>query len=491
MANLLQLIEIQKVKSSAMNSKYNNVLNENKEIITACDTIKKHLSGTDIDKLCTEANNKIISKLSFRESIWSEKKSLPTKLSKIETTLGVVSDCYSLLSSLPQVKLSELRRIADKLNMVIIPINYTEIEKLFETQDNEKELKANFKAFRKALICDKTRNYQMYLLCPIDYYSVWQQIISPVEKSIYFSEYFDNISTYIELMIPAQKNLYLATQSNAENLKTLADSFNKNISNLNKKIYSISDKLTTVENKMMTELKKLNEKVENLEQKTNKLEADLETTQLQLQKQAEFIYRNLDPILFAVQEDIDVVNDDYNCLIGMCWGEDISDNYLEFKGIAINNKRIANIPLKETIVSLDLLKYKSDKNALDEDIQNFSREIKEKIWESIVIQLRSRNHYNNIKFEDEVFKFSKNPFIYAKCYYHHAKNCIFISKIEIFFYEDLLCTGEFDINKYTDNFSWDNSDHFYRFYNNNTENYSLSIKKNLRYAIENELNLLL
>jgi hypothetical protein len=284
----------------------------------------------------------------IRNDRWIKNRVLPSKLQKVYTCNGEVPDAVTALNALPKVNISQYRNLADRFNMVIIPIQYTQIDKLFDTQPDSSRLKNGLKYFDELLRQDTTTTYQEYLLCPIDYYNVWEQIKSDTVKNIYYAPYFENIFATLDLLIPSQKNLYLATKTNDENLKTLAASFDANIKTLNDKITAVSNKVNKLEIDFIKEKQK-NAEVQAQLQAQNQ---ELRSTVLQQQQEIQFLYRNIDPILFAVPEDTDITTDDTTSIVGLCWGADIADMIFEMKGIKIEHEDLNKINPIYTLLNI-------------------------------------------------------------------------------------------------------------------------------------------
>jgi len=385
MPNLLQAVKFEN-KPVKLLEKDNDIINNFGKVIDLYKQSLEYLGETP--ELKNKINNKLKNEsLEIRKNSWITERRLPPKLKKIPSCDGEYSDILTALNHLPKVKISEYRTLANIFNMVIIPVEYTEIDKLFDIEDNSYELKKGYKYFNELLRQDTTTNYQCYLLCPIDYYNVWEQIKSDVIKGIYYSDYFENIFQTLDLIIPTQKNLYMATKTNDENLKSLAQSFDINIKTLSDKINSISNKL----NKLETEF--INEKYRNRQVQMN-LESQnqqLQNTILKQQKQIEYLYCRLDPILFAVPENIDITNDDITSVVGLCWGKDIDEIIFEMKNTLIiqddfkkiNPINIESKMLKENF-TLDYNKimdrYKYILEIIKKNIQELNNRRYNKYW---------------------------------------------------------------------------------------------------------------
>lgn len=349
MAKLLQILEKEKIQSR-IKAKDSTVLNKNKENIEIVEKVMD-LFG-EINQLTYKSMSNTISLLSFREAYWNEHNKLNKSMIDIDTIYGKLTDNLSEISKLPQVKLSNLRKISEKLNMPILPIEYCELDKVFEINDNSDKLKKDFDIFKKIVfnnipsISDK---YTLYIMCPIDYYSVWEQIKTDVIKDIYIPESLDDVFTTIELMIPTQKNLYVASKVNDENLKEINSTFKANVKVLSEKIVKISKKVEKHE----IELIKQKQEIENLKEENE----ELKIANIKRIEEIKLLYSLLDPIIFAIDKDIDIEEEETNVIIGMCFGADIDEHYLELKGIAVENKKLTDIKLIETLPKLGTFLY--------------------------------------------------------------------------------------------------------------------------------------
>jgi len=266
----------------------------------------------------------------IRKNTWINERKLPELLTRIPSCDGGYSDVLTALNYLPKVKLSEYRTLADVFNMVIIPIEYTEINKLFDSQDNSKELKNGLSYFINLLKQDVTTQYQCYILCPIDYYNIWEQIKSDIVVDIYYSDYFDSVFQTLNLLIPIQKNLYMATQTNDENLKSLAQTFDTNIKILNTNLTSLSNKIDKLERESI--------KIKQEQSFLQEQNMQLQETVIKQQAEINYLYCKLDPILFAVPKNTNVIMDEVTSIVGLCWGSDIDEIIFKMKNVAINHK---------------------------------------------------------------------------------------------------------------------------------------------------------
>ena len=355
MPNLLQAVKFE-TKTINLLTKENAQLKDFNSMIDLYNKTIPFVGQTE--QLKNKINEKIRKESDIiRRDKWTNSRKLPSAFQKIDSCNGQSADTLTVLNLLPKVKISEYKKLADAFNMVIIPLEYTQIDKLFDTQTNAKELKSGLRYFKELLRQDITTKYQMYILCPIDYYNVWEQIKTEVVKEIYYAPYFEFIFSTLELMIPSQKNLYLSMKANEENMKEMNASFNANIDTLNNKIRSVSTKV----NKLEVEFIKEKQKNKEIQLKQEEETQELKKVMLKQKKEIEFLYMNIDPGLFAVPKETNILTDDEEVsLVGLCWGADIDAMVYDMKGITIEHKDLKKIDPINIEKSMDSSGFRLD-----------------------------------------------------------------------------------------------------------------------------------
>ena len=428
MPNLLQGVKIEYNIEFLMQPQETSTVTDLKKVLTLykqsknlLKTVPKEFQDAIDLKLKNDVN-------SVRNEKWKTHRSLPDKLIRQYNHDGEYSDVLTALNALPKVKISEFRNLADKFNMVIIPVEYTEVDKIFDIQKNSSELKQGLKYFNELLRQDTTTKYQSYILCPIDYYNIWEQIKSDKLLKIYYAEYFENIFQTLELIIPTQKNLYLASKTNDENLKALSLSFDTNIKTLNDKITSISSKVNKLELEFIEEKRRTRNQIERLQD----AQSSLQSTVLQQQRQIEFLYCQLDPILFAIPKETDIVEDDSVSIVGLCWGEDIDEMIFDMKGITIEHKDLAEINPLNIKSKMDKDGFKLEYGKIVDGNEYILKIIKDNIQE-----LNNKRYKNNWKNNDPSINDYKVGYDLALknlrliLKYEHCYSGMYIKSIEI------------------------------------------------------------
>ena len=322
-----------------------------------------------------------------RKEYWKKYKRLTKEYRNQQYLNGDLPDHLTILNTLDKVKLSEYRKLADKFSMVITPIEYTEVEKLFQFHETPEKMVKALNFFKFLLEEDDSSNYDLYLVCPVDYYNVWEQIKSEKDSPIYYPEQLEDKFEMLEMLIPTQKNLYLASKINEKNIQNLAGTMEKNIGVLNTGIQKISNKMDKFELDQLEkgrlvaeELQALNKKVTDIQldiKEDKRIEAELKAKEiesnklrvqelekskariLELEKDkirqskleklnlaevAEWrtFYMKYDPILFAVEKEADIIMGDDTSIVGLCWGVDIDERTFDLKNITVQNSELTS-----------------------------------------------------------------------------------------------------------------------------------------------------
>jgi phosphotransferase system IIB component len=259
------------------------------------------------------------------------------------------------LNKLKKVNISEFRNIADKLRMVIVPIEYVEDFNMFNNVSGASDLFDAYIKFKTLLEDDPTRKYELYLLCPISYYSIWSQIKSDSNKEIYYPEYFDSVFQTLELMIPTQRNLYIGMKNNEANITAASDAFKENIQQLSTKITKLSTKINNLERKFIQaeiEKQKMESAARVKRDQHEEIKMTIDNLNLSAADTVNMEYLDLDPVLFAVEKGTDIVTSNNTSIVGLCWGKDLDDAYALMKNITIYNKGISAHNVNKYMLSI-------------------------------------------------------------------------------------------------------------------------------------------
>lgn len=309
------------------------------------DLLKLNQDAKSLVGNIAELNSKIDNSLfqileDIRLVSWRTNRTLPKNYELLHTSNGSKADQFTALNRLPKAGIAQFRNLADMMNMVIFPVDYTDIYEVFKTQPNNFSLKVHYQYITKLVETDYTTKYNIYMLAPIQYYNLWNHIKSNKDLPIYYPASLESVFTTIELMVPAQRNLYLATKANTDNIAKLAanmdnieTSLKTNIDTINNKLENVIARVNTLEAKQI----ELQQKQLIQEEENKKLKQQLVTAEMYMAS-----LRNVDPIMFAVPANVNITTEDANALIMMFWGADIDEMIFKFKGIEIKPNKNNN-----------------------------------------------------------------------------------------------------------------------------------------------------
>ena len=258
------------------------------------------------------------------------------------------------LMKYPIVSVSQLKQIADALSFVILPIDYTDIEKVFslyakaDSQDYQYynrdyyaySLRSAFCEFRDTIkVCTEMSfiNPQtIYILAPLSFYDVWREVSCEEILPKYFPTDLFSLSTTLGLIIPTQRNLYKMTSANTESIREMKKTMDMNFQMLKQSIEECHRRINWVERMVDS----LNAKVASMQVKLN--EAELKIAQLET-----MLYCLLDPIIFAVDSKVDIskpVSNNARARIGLCFGPEMPVDFFINNGLTIiSDKRFDTV----------------------------------------------------------------------------------------------------------------------------------------------------
>lgn len=254
------------------------------------------------------------------------------------------------LSIYPMTTVKSIKALADKLNMIIVPIEFVDLPELFKAVEgcstngdyyysrNHYSQNEHFRAIKNATDSlneiKKSRNLksQMYILCPMSYYSFWNEISSTLSVNKYYPVALESIFMTIDLMLPAQRNLYSMSKANEASYKNLSSELQRNIEMIGQTLKNMESRVSTLESQMQVVRKK--QEAQEIEMKR------LKEVEAQMQQ---MMYRILDPLVFYVHnESIDFRDESQlnrKAHLVSCFGPEFPVEFLESNGIMIYNMK--------------------------------------------------------------------------------------------------------------------------------------------------------
>lgn len=271
-----------------------------------------------------EAYNITISRLTF-DSV------------KLENTMMNDSRYNLIMNNLPRANMSDVRELAKKLDMVIIPVEFSHPKVLF---GEDRKLSDMFNMFNNNTEDD------LYVMCPVNFYNHYRHLISKSEKEMFIPERFQSAFDALEMT--------------RETLSFILDKIDENsneIVMLNKRIDDLANRVDILEN------------------------IERERREEQKRREMEFKYRNLDPMIINIPKDANVNEYDGETKIHMLWGADLPDILLENKNLEVfkDNKyaypeKIYDFIAKSDVFNMPQVRFKSAEDLVNRFYKNKSIE---------------------------------------------------------------------------------------------------------------------
>lgn len=251
------------------------------------------------------------------------------------------------LSIYPTVNLSQLKKMADALSFVILPIDYVDIAKVFEMYKGIGHNDGSYYTYAEGIYeaYDEFQNViercvdselinpqTIYILAPLSFYDCWLEVSNEKVLSKYFPRDLFTVSTTLGLLIPAQRNLFKMAQTNSRNIQEMKQTMDANFKMLKRSVEDCYTRISWVENMMCS----LNAKVDSL--KTELQEAKIKVAELETK-----LYCMLDPVIFTVDSSVDISKPDSNkakARIGICFGPEMPMDFFVERGLAYISDKI-------------------------------------------------------------------------------------------------------------------------------------------------------
>ena len=212
------------------------------------------------------------------------------------------SDNISRLNSSPRAMLSDITKLADTLNMVVIPAEFLNPASY---KDESYSMRRSIEAFNKATIA---AGLNAYVLCPISFYSVERHVNSDnADLPVYGGGQLGMVLAGITLSLPmfrSMLNQLSVLKADVSNIKTRVVTMQKQVETLQRQVDIMQEQLV---------LQQLHQR--QLEEQQQMM---VQATQL---KKMEL--RILDPMMFAIKDF--ELGKDCTVLIGPCWGPDFDE----------------------------------------------------------------------------------------------------------------------------------------------------------------------
>lgn len=257
-------------------------------------------------------------------------------------------------SSFPYVELSQLKRLADALSLIIIPVDYSNFinvvkNNIDSNKGNSKKVSEESEYWSKIYtlynkFIKKIDRQAAYILAPVNYYNLYYEAVSKEVMSKYFPKCFSELHLMLELLLPSQKiTLQMIRQLIYIQASQIKDS--EQVKNqfecMEEKIYEIiNQNMRTLRYIFpeMDEIYKLGDQDMDYYPKFNddeyfKLKDTLEDLHM---TQREPCGCWIDPLIFSIERDVDISSrssDGVKANLGFVFGPKMPDEFFTKKGL--------------------------------------------------------------------------------------------------------------------------------------------------------------
>ncbi len=148
------------------------------------------------------------------------------------------------IRNMPRTTLSSVRKVADALHMVLIPEAYLRSESVGR---GEYEVQSAISAF-KAMVEDYM---WIYVLCPVDHYSVQRHIESSVELPIISPPSLSQAFMAITMSVP----MFRAMRKDIETMKTEMRNYRERIESVEREVANLRSRVNEMASRLDEEIK--------------------------------------------------------------------------------------------------------------------------------------------------------------------------------------------------------------------------------------------
>lgn len=246
-------------------------------------------------------------------------------------------------SALPKTKLGNIRNAAEKLSFAIVPYEYINQDGIVAKYAREgqreysQEVRNGFEGVNElAAVVSTWEKIELYILCPISFYDPWQEVQDTYIRQKLFGGELSMVATILGMMMPTQKNLYQMSKTNAKNIETLNDTMRANFADVLQTLDNMQSQISWLRDEVFLARSEAAHAttVASMAQGMAKAARRTANEALELAKTVDFkLACLLDPLVFAVPQGTDLLHDDVDARLMMCFGVDMPLDFFLRRGL--------------------------------------------------------------------------------------------------------------------------------------------------------------
>lgn len=310
------------------------------------------------------------------------------------------------------VKVKDILEMSEKLNFMVSTLNLVDIDKIFELENNSRQLKEEYANIPNV---DKDK---YYIICPLEFYDMYNHIVNFDNSELFLPNDLLQVKLMIDMMLPTQVtflNKFKTVDSEIKGINNVLDDLKLNLRNTQDTVKNMSRNLQEVKLNLLDEIRTIRymveenvilkteidelifnyqnsedkmafysqnkERLNSIIRENPKLSQGLEQIRVEIKR--------LDPMIFKI--DGQSLQTSQNAHVCMSWGKEFTSEELFKNGISTNKT------------------YSDFDETIDDEFETkeFSKQIMENIIkinnEKLIVE-----NYSDYKNLNKVTKFSKN-----------------------------------------------------------------------------------
>lgn len=227
-------------------------------------------------------------------------------------------DEFTTLSATPRTKLSELKMIADKLGMIVIPYDYLNPKSY---RDESYELRNSITNF---VSVSKKIGAQTYVICPPNHYGIEQHVKSENPDLPIYGGVHQTIFMTIGMNIP----MFRSILNDLSELRGKVSNLDRNIQNINQNMISMQNQIDS----LSKEVERLRKQANESQIRAKEAELRAAAAESEIKRLSEIQFVSYDPMMIMLPKNKNM-HDDTLVYVGPCWGKDFDDLLIEFNNL--------------------------------------------------------------------------------------------------------------------------------------------------------------
>lgn len=351
MANLTNFMEPRLIEAAEMELRLSAEFQEWERLREVCNSFLRQgiFVGKDY-KVLSQPEKEIVQREErIIEDLWRKHKFLPAEMmnSALGTMRGGKVFPYQrkmsplvAFAGLPKTGLSNIRNAAERLSFAIVPYEYINQEGIVAKYAKEGqreyslEVKEGFDGVNElSAAIGKWEKIEIYVLCPIGFYEPWQEVKDLRTRQKLFGGELSMVATILGMVMPSQRNLYQMSKANEKNIESVNNTMHANFADMQRTLDNLQDQISWLKDEMFLARRDAAAVATVAKDAQRTASENREAILRSHTRVANELMCLLDPLVFAVPRGTDLLNDDVDARLMMCFGVDMPLDFFLRRGL--------------------------------------------------------------------------------------------------------------------------------------------------------------